>query len=324
MRIKQAAFILCVCGLLATFASVAAAQSGFTQIDVPGSLSTTATGINNLNQIVGWYITNNSSGTGFEYNNGSFINLTINVPGGLFTQPLAINDTGSIVGVFGGSSGPEGFLLSGSGYSALTGPAGSIESQATGIDNGGDIAGWYINAASVTQGFLFNGSTGTYTTIAVPGATATEITGINSAGGIVAGIADLGTGESGFLYDYGSSSPQYFSFNLPVALSINSMSINDSGEIACTYADLSGLTHGCLSNGVTFSTVDDPNGFGTTVLSGINDSNQFVGSYMDAEGITHGITTPEPSAAVLWMTGLLMFGLGCRQGAKRQKRSTAR
>lgn len=252
MRIKQAAFVLGVCGLLATFTGVAAAQSGFTQIDVPGSLSTTATGINNLNQIVGWYITNDSSGTGFEYNNGSFINLNINVPGGSFTQPLAINVTGSIVGVFDSSSGPEGFLLNASGYSALTGPTGSIRSLATGIDNGGDIAGWYINTASVTQGFLLNGMTGTYTTIAVPGASATEITGINSAGGIVAGIADLSTGESGFLYDYGSSSPQYYSFNLPVALSINSMSINDAGEIACTYADINGLTHGCLSNGVTF------------------------------------------------------------------------
>lgn len=60
------------------------------------------------------------------------------------------------------------------------------------------------------------------------------------------------------------------------------------------------------------------------MLSGINDSNQFVGSYMDAKGITHGITTPEPSAAVLWMTGLLVLGAACWQGAKRKKCSTMR
>lgn len=321
MRFKYAVLVLGVGGLLFAWAGVAAAQTGLVQIDVPGSLSTTATGINNLNQIVGWYITLNSSGTGFEESGGTFMNLNINVPAGSYSQPLAINDTGSIVGVFGGSSGPEGFLLNGARYSAITGPAGSIQSEATGIDNGGDIAGWYINASSVTQGFLLNGSTGTYSTIAVPGATATEITGINSAGGLVAGIADLSTGESGFLYDYGSSSPQYFSFNLPVALSINSMSINDLGDIACTYADVNGLSHGCLSNGVTFTTVDDPHGIGTTVLSGINDSGQFVGSYMDAAGVTHGITTPEPSAAVLWMSGLLILGLACwrRPGRLRKK-----
>lgn len=329
MRLKQTAFIFGVCGLLLTFAVVATGQSGFVQIDVPGSSSTTATGINDLNQIVGWYTTNNSSGTGFEYNNASFINLNISVPGSLATQPLAINDTGSIVGVFTGSLGSTGFLLNGAGYSAITGPAGSVESSATGIDNSGDIAGWYINSSSVTQGFILNGSTGVYTTLAVPGATSTQITGINPAGGIVAGITDVITPQTGplpvevgFLYDYGSSTPAFTSFFLPGAMAINSMSINDSGEIACTFTDTSSSIHGCLSNGVTFSTVDDPNGIGTTNLTGINNSGQIVGWFTGTQDSTvHGFTSvPEPSAAVLWMTGLVMLGLACGYGAKRQRR----
>lgn len=323
MRFKSAVLTLSVCALLAVFSGAAEAQTGFVQIDVPGSLSTTATGINNLAQIVGWYITANSSGTGFEYNDGSFINLNIAVPGALFTQPLAINDTGAIVGVFGGASGPEGFVLNALGYSPITGPAGSVSDEVTGIDNAGDVAGWYVNGSQITQGFIANGSTGQFTTINAPGATATEITGINSAGGVVAGIADVLVGppgsvpvETGFLYDYGATSPAWVQFNLPFTTAIDSVSVNDSGEIACTYTDLSGLSHGCLSNGVTFSTVDDPNGIGTTVLSGINDGGQFVGSYMDANGVTHGITTPEPSALILWISGLGAVGIACWRSSK--------
>ncbi|MGH9404717.1 MAG: PEP-CTERM sorting domain-containing protein [Terriglobia bacterium] len=318
MIIKRIVKVAAIVAFALGFAGLAAAQIPFEQIDVPGSTSAIATGINNLNQVVGWYTTNNSSGTGFEFQNGAFMNLNVSVPGAdvLSTQPLAINDTGTIAGVFTGASGPEGFLLNGSGYSIVAGPAGSIEDEATAIDNSGDVAGWDVNGSSVTQGFILSG--GAYTTIAVPGATATEITGINSAGGAVVGITDLFTGQqAGFIYDYGATNPQFFTFNLPPALTINSMSINDSGEIACTYAGINGLTHGCISNGVTFSTVDDLNGVGTTSLTGINDSGFVVGSFVDANGVTRGIvSTPEASTVMLFGVGLLGVALA---GAARRK-----
>ncbi|MGH9452246.1 MAG: hypothetical protein ACRD11_17195 [Terriglobia bacterium] len=318
MRLRTNVTILVAVGLTSGLAGIARAQAGFVQIDVPGSLFTTATGVNNLNDVVGWYTTNSSSGTGFEYDAGSFINLNISVPAagtGIsspFTQPLAINDTGSIVGVFGGVASGQavssGFLINSSGAIQIS-PPNAIESEATAIDDNGDIAGWFVNGQSQTEGFILGAASSTYTPVSVPGASATEITGIDNNGDVV-GIADLSTGEAGFLYDYGAASPQFFAFSLPVALAISAMSINDLGEIACTYTDVNGGLDGCVSNRWTFSTVDDPNGIGTTSITGINDEDLLAGSFVDSNGTMHGLlVTPEPSSAVLLGTALLLLGL---------------
>jgi probable HAF family extracellular repeat protein len=63
------------------------------------------------------------------------------------------------------------------------------------INAHGDIVGYYSDAAEARHGFLFR--QGMYTTIDVPGALATELTGINSQGDI-AGAFDVTDGPGGF------------------------------------------------------------------------------------------------------------------------------
>ena len=69
----------------------------FTTIDVPGSFSTLANGINDAGQVVGTYT--NSAGTfGFLESGGSY--TTIDVPGATRTEANGINDAGQVVGTY--------------------------------------------------------------------------------------------------------------------------------------------------------------------------------------------------------------------------------
>ncbi|MBV9037786.1 MAG: VPLPA-CTERM sorting domain-containing protein, partial [Acidobacteriaceae bacterium] len=80
------------------------ANGTFTKIAFPGASSTTPTGINNLDEIVGYY-SDTSGQHGFTYLNGTF--NTFDLPGSLATMPLGVNDLGEIVGTFTPTPIPE-------------------------------------------------------------------------------------------------------------------------------------------------------------------------------------------------------------------------
>jgi probable HAF family extracellular repeat protein len=72
-----------------------------TTIDVPGSFSTVAMGINTIGQIVGYYLTLGTDNVFHEHGfldiNGVFI--TIDFPGAFNTMAWGINDAGEVVGI---------------------------------------------------------------------------------------------------------------------------------------------------------------------------------------------------------------------------------
>ena len=76
-----------------------------TTLDVPGSLSssTTADGINDLGQIVGYYQDAARNGHGFLYDQGNYTPL--DVPGAYITYATGINASGQIVGYYGDAAG---------------------------------------------------------------------------------------------------------------------------------------------------------------------------------------------------------------------------
>ena len=79
----------------------------YTTISFPNSVSTTATGINQLGQVVGYCVDAAGNDDGFLYNNGTY--TTIDVPGAQFTQAFGMNAEGEIVGTYFGASGELGF-----------------------------------------------------------------------------------------------------------------------------------------------------------------------------------------------------------------------
>jgi len=92
----------------------------------------------------------------------------------------------------------------------------------------------------------------------------------------------------GFLWkDY-----TFTEFSFPQSNNTTPFGINKADEIVGSYVDSALNSHGfILAHPLTMAkwrSVDDPNGIGTTVISGLNDMGQYVGFYTDAAGDTDG------------------------------------
>src|SRR6266481_5237148 len=163
---------------------------------------TFAQGINDTDQIVGWYIDKDGRTHGyiFDANGGTY--TTLDDPfgaGGTFAS--GINDRGLVVGSYAESflGRYHGFLYNGRTYTTLDDPLGTFGTYAYGINGAGVVVGRYIDHTG-THGFLYGPSGGTYTTLDDPlaansfdnpfGPTGTVVEGINGAGQVVGFNAD--------------------------------------------------------------------------------------------------------------------------------------
>jgi probable HAF family extracellular repeat protein len=86
------------------------AATSFTNISVPGSISTFPYSINNNGQIVGYFTDASGVSSGFMFQGGVY--HTINIPGSTDTFVYGINDLGQMVGSFIDRSGTHGFVES--------------------------------------------------------------------------------------------------------------------------------------------------------------------------------------------------------------------
>ena len=74
----------------------------------------------------------------------------------------------------------------------------------------------------------------------------------------------------------------------PTKLGTATYSINDAGQIVGYFQDSSGVEHGYLKTGSTFTTLDAPGANGTTSAQGINNLGYVTGYYVDASGASDG------------------------------------
>src|SRR5262245_62836905 len=118
------------------------------------------------------------------------------------TAASGIDHAGDIVGSYDAPSGMftggHGFLEVSGVYSTLDDPS-ALDTFAQGINNTGQIVGYYVNVSG-THGFLLSG--GSYTTLdGPPAATETSAEGINDAGQIVGyDNDDISSTAHGFLF----------------------------------------------------------------------------------------------------------------------------
>jgi uncharacterized membrane protein len=200
------------------------------------------------------------------------------VPGATQTVVRGINDSGMITGFY---SVPFrdgiGFLFDGQNFTDVDFP-GYLVTVANGIDNAGDVVGWYGNGGSNPDFHGFKWSNGTFRTIEVGFVGETILTGINNHGYIV--------GYNPWSFDTFVRKPDGTIQTIPFANPCCGLiaGLNDSQALVGYYVDpsLFGFRLNALS--LKLVKVQFPGAL-YTYASGINNAGETVGSY--TIGVVH-------------------------------------
>src|SRR5262245_2364602 len=168
-----------------------------------------------------------------------------------------------------GSGGHGGIPKHSYTYTTIDDPLATGSTYANGINDLGQIVGWYQDADGF-RGYLY--SDGTYTKLHDPLALSTFANDINNLGQIVGSYSNL-SGTHGFLLSGGT----YITLDNPVAKpgTTQALGINDAGQIVGQYSDASNLSHAFLYSGGAYTTIDPPS-VPIAGASGINDAGQIV------------------------------------------------
>jgi probable HAF family extracellular repeat protein len=174
----------------------------FTNENFPGSAQTQVIAINNNSTTAGFYIDATGNTHGFTDTRGTF--LTVDFPGTPFNQLLGQNDHGQAAGYYStkaDGTGPDHayiFNEFGSVFELLKIP-GSTSAQATGINDPGDICGFFVDAKGVNHGFLL--IPGHFEVLDFPASTGTQASGLNNEGQVVGLYTDSSNATHGFVYE---------------------------------------------------------------------------------------------------------------------------
>lgn len=168
-----------------------------------GTISTQATAINDLGQVVGRHT--GSVGIGPSYYTG-FLDTagaitTIDISGSSSVLPTGINNAGEIVGTYqiinGRSVSSASFIDNGGLFTDFRLP-GAASTDLYGVNNAGQLVGTANFDAGAYSGFVYSGAS--YDLINVPGAGYTFADGINDLGQVVGFYGDPVTGvQHGFI-----------------------------------------------------------------------------------------------------------------------------
>ncbi len=216
-------------------------------LDYPGSSQSMVTAINNTGTVAGIYVDAGGTSHGFTYSGGTF--TTVDQPGTVFNQALGINDFNTTVGYSSatdpsGATGETAYSQHGGTFTNINALLPSNQnSQAVGINNAGNIVGFYVSGSD-NIGFLDVG--GSISTIDPFGSTTAQALGINSSGEIVGFYLDGGGTSHGFT-DIGG---HFTSFDAPGAMDTVINGINAQGQLVGFYLDASGNTDGFVATPV--------------------------------------------------------------------------
>jgi len=209
--------------------------NNFTNQNFPGSVQSMVTGINNAGGTVGIFM--DAGGTTHGYTDIGGVFHTVDQPGTVFNQGLGINNANTTVGYFAldkaaGQMGQSAYSQSSGVFTSINAllPA-NQNSQAVGINNSGNIVGFFLPTATTSIGFLDQG--GVISTIDPFGSTFTQALGINNLGEIVGFYTDAGGVQHGYVDINGLFS----SFDPPGSMNTTINGLNDLGQIVGFYTD---------------------------------------------------------------------------------------
>ena len=130
----------------------------FGSVHVSGLTNISATGINNLNDISGFGTNGSGDTVAFLLRSDGKV-VTLAVPGATMTQAFGVNDGDEVVGQYvvgsGDSAMTYGFVwMPGVGFETINDPNGVGATTVNGIDDRGDLVGFYTDSAGNTDGML--------------------------------------------------------------------------------------------------------------------------------------------------------------------------
>ena len=268
------------------------AKKAYTSIDYPGALLTTAFGINNKGNIVGFYQDGNHNSHGYVYDQGSSRFSSIDYSNSVCTtgtDARGINKQGDIVGTCTDTAGNfYGYLLRDGVFSPVQAP-GHLSTIAQRISSDGRIVGCIHDTNTSTTMFGMSH----------------DSSGFNFFGGMFGGpdgIGFMNNGVStggrrlvGFFMDMSFNRVRSYiarkgvttTFDYPSATLTQAWDVNPDGDVVGVYRDTDGRIHGYLRSAEgEFTPIDFP-GATLTRAFGINANGDIVGTYV-ASGVQHG------------------------------------
>ncbi len=212
----------------------------------PGSTQTQVVGINDHNVTVGFFVNANGENFGFADRDGHFWKVwNPNTPRtNRFNQLLGVNDNDVAVGFYNDAKGnSHGYL-----YWLRTGKFRSIRLPwhadsvvATGINNRGDVSGFYT-FNKVTHGFILAG--GHFFRLDFGSQKNTQALGINNDDQVVGSFVDAKDAMHGFIWRRG----RVRQIDDPMGAGGTLVNgLNNRGQVVGFYMDKAGLTHGFLA-----------------------------------------------------------------------------
>ena len=191
----------------------------FTGQNFPGSAMSMVTAINGAGSTAGIFQDTAGTTHGYTYIGGTF--KTVDQSGTVFNQALGINSANTTVGYFAldkaaGQVGQSAYSQSGGLFTSINAllPA-NQNSQAVGINNAGNVVGFYVDANNVQHGYTEIG--GTFASFDPAGSMNTTINGVNDSGQIVGFYTDANDNVIGFVGTPAAPVPEPATISLFVA-----------------------------------------------------------------------------------------------------------
>ena len=161
---------------------------------------------------------------------------------------------------------------------------GSTWTEASGINDAGQIVGTYTDTAGIAHGFMYHN--GVYTRMDYPSTAHNYAFGINDQGDLVGSYSEVmprGPYHASLRTAAGVWSPFDFPGN-----ETDGRAINTQGDIVGIYnAGYGTPDHGFLKVGDNYTSIDYP-GASLTYVFGLNDARWVTGTYRDGQGLLKG------------------------------------